>query len=207
MKTFGVRARGFTLIEVLVALALLALLSLISWRGLDAAQQTGERLDERAEETLALVRVFSQLERDVLLHPAPGILPEPALAAPGKAAMPASMPPGMAWSPSAGLSLVRSAGAGRWQQVRWHLEDGALYRAAGPASPRLPLSAADSPVKVMSGLRAWSVRFWLPGQGWIDPARGSGRAAGPQAYAGLEISLRLAGSADGSPYRKVVVLQ
>src|SRR3546814_4811983 len=42
--------QGFTLIEVLVALALMALLSLISWRALDSVERSSERLQARSEE-------------------------------------------------------------------------------------------------------------------------------------------------------------
>jgi general secretion pathway protein J len=56
---------GFTLIEVLVALLLLALVGLMSWRGLDHVSQQRARADA---ETLAmdqLLRTLAQLERDL----------------------------------------------------------------------------------------------------------------------------------------------
>src|SRR3546814_14883872 len=55
--------QGFTLIEVLVALALMALLSLISWRALDSVERSSERLQASSDDTLALVRVLGQIEK------------------------------------------------------------------------------------------------------------------------------------------------
>lgn len=52
------RLAGFTLVEMLVALALLAALALISWRGLDALFRIEERSRERAE---AVARVQTSL--------------------------------------------------------------------------------------------------------------------------------------------------
>ena len=50
------RHTGFTLIEVLVALGLMALLGLMSWRGLDTLLRTREVTQSRTDE-VALVQV------------------------------------------------------------------------------------------------------------------------------------------------------
>lgn len=212
MSTSTATARGFTLIEVLVALGLLALVSLIAWRGLDAVQHVSERLDERADQTLALVGALSQIEHDVLLHPPPGVMPDLLITNPsaqneGPVSDLSLMPQGMAWSAQTGLALVRATTSGGWQQVRWYLQDGHLIRAVGPASDRLPLPAVASQVRVMSGVQAWGVRFWLPGQGWVDSSRVIEQTGAPQSYTGLEVSVLRVGQAGTEPYRKVVVLQ
>ncbi|MBR8655532.1 prepilin-type N-terminal cleavage/methylation domain-containing protein, partial [Achromobacter sp. Marseille-Q0513] len=56
--------RGFTLIEVLVALALMALVSLISWRGLASVSSARDWIESQAEDTDAIVRSLGQLGRD-----------------------------------------------------------------------------------------------------------------------------------------------
>ncbi|HWK71442.1 MAG TPA: prepilin-type N-terminal cleavage/methylation domain-containing protein [Burkholderiaceae bacterium] len=200
--------RGFTLIEMLVALVLMALVSLISWRGLEAVQHTGERLDDRAEETLSLLRVLGQIERDILLHAGEGVLPGIAFAAAsGPAQANTLMPPGIAWSADAGLGLVRDAGGGRWQQVRWQVQDGRLFRAVGAPSHLLPLPAAENGLVVLERVRALTVNVWVANQGWVGPeqkvAANHGNAAG---LIGLEIALYREGLAADQPYRKVVLL-
>lgn len=202
--------QGFTLVEVLVALILMALVSLISWRGLDAVQHTGERLDERAEETLSIVRVLGQIERDILLHAGPDILPVPTSAAAGTAQAGTRMPPGVAWHANTGLDLVRAAGDGRWQRLRWYLQDGSLFRAVGAPSHLLPLPAAETSAIVLPHVRALTLKVWQPGQGWVDPRQiGAGNpvnAAGSASLIGLEIALYRQGAASDEPYRKVVLL-
>lgn len=75
------RQRGFTLIEVLVALMLMAILSLISWRALDSVVTTSERLDSNADELNAMLRVLGQLQYDISLHASNDILPAQPVAA------------------------------------------------------------------------------------------------------------------------------
>jgi len=201
---------GFTLIEVLVALTLMALVSLISWRGLEAVQRTGERLDERAEETLSLVRVLGQIERDILLHAGPDILPPQEVRAELTSGAAAKMPPGITWDPGTGLNLVRAAGDGRYQELRWYLEEGRLFRAAGTPSHRLPLPRATTGVPVLDHVRALTVRVWQTEQGWIDPSQNRPRVAAARSdgagLVGLEVALYRQGVGTDQPYRKVVVL-
>lgn len=202
--------QGFTLIEVLVALTLMALVSLISWRGLETVHDAGEHLDGRAEETLSLLRVLGQIERDILLHAGPDILPGPVVGVTDNVQANVGMPPGIVWDANAGLGLVREAGNGNWQQLRWHLEDGRLLRATGAPSHRLPLPLAENSVIVLEQVRALTVRVWHPGQGWVNPTQSL--AANPRLRSGvvgpigLEIALYRQGPAVDKPYRKVVLL-
>jgi len=214
--------QGFTLIEVLVALTLLALVSLMSWRGLDAAQHVGERLDAQAQDTLAMVRALGQIARDVRLRPGPGVLPDTD-PVPADAAGPAykgtaqtALPPGMDWSAQTGLGIVRAAGDGRWQHLHWYLRDGVLYRSIAAPSYLWPLPDVETPVAVLHGVRAFAVRLWLPGLGWADATAPAGtapagaartEAAPAGAASGLEISIYTQDGDARQPYRKVVVLR
>jgi len=204
------RPQGFTLIEVLVALTLLALLSLISWRGLDAMQQGGERLDARARDTLSIVHALSQLERDVLLHAGADVLPPAAPPPAGLASSAQDHPglalPGIAWSPDTGLRILRAAGEGRWQALHWYLKDGVLYRAAGPAGFAVAPAEARAPVPVVERVADWTVRFWRPGLGWVAAGQTQGIPSTADAYTGVEITIRRQGADEAMPYRKVVVL-
>lgn len=59
------RLAGFTLIEMLVGLVLLAVLALISWRGLDALLRVEERSRERAEAVARLQTSLAQWRTDL----------------------------------------------------------------------------------------------------------------------------------------------
>ncbi|EFV87063.1 hypothetical protein HMPREF0005_05833 [Achromobacter xylosoxidans C54] len=61
----GQRQAGFTLIEVVIAIMIMAVISLISWRAIDSVALTSRRLDQHTEEALALQRAFDQFERDI----------------------------------------------------------------------------------------------------------------------------------------------
>ena len=60
--------QGFTLIEVMVAIMLMALVSLIAWRGLDSVTRADQHLQASTEQTEALLRVLNQLQRDLSLR-------------------------------------------------------------------------------------------------------------------------------------------
>lgn len=62
------RQNGFTLIEVLVAITLMALVSIIAWRGLENVSSQQRRLTEDADENDTVIRMLGQFERDVALR-------------------------------------------------------------------------------------------------------------------------------------------
>jgi len=59
------RARGFTLVELLVALFALALLAALSWRGLDGMMRTRSVTEARADEILTLQTGLGQWDADL----------------------------------------------------------------------------------------------------------------------------------------------
>lgn len=58
-------ARGFTLVELLVSLFALALLAILSWRGLDGMMRAQEITQTRADEVLALQTGLAQWNSDL----------------------------------------------------------------------------------------------------------------------------------------------
>ncbi|MDQ6684404.1 MAG: prepilin-type N-terminal cleavage/methylation domain-containing protein, partial [Pseudomonadota bacterium] len=56
---------GFTLIEVLVALMVMAIMSLMAYKGVDGIVRTREANQLRLEQTLRLQTVISQWEQDL----------------------------------------------------------------------------------------------------------------------------------------------
>ena len=57
-------ARGFTLMEVMVALLLLAVMSVLSWRALDAMVRTREALQVRGQQFDSVRTLFAQWDSD-----------------------------------------------------------------------------------------------------------------------------------------------
>ena len=57
--------RGFTLVEVLVALFVMALLAAMAWRGVDGIARAKSAGQERMELTLRLDTVLTQWEQDL----------------------------------------------------------------------------------------------------------------------------------------------
>jgi general secretion pathway protein J len=109
------RQRGFTLAEVLVALALLALLATMSWRGVSSMAEAKQSADARVNETLRLGTVLAQWEQDLLQVQDPRLLPD-ALAFDGKS-----------------LRLVRRQSGGM-QVVVWALNETRWQRWASPVT-------------------------------------------------------------------------
>ncbi|MBO1114162.1 PulJ/GspJ family protein [Bordetella petrii] len=200
MRRARAAQQGFTLIEVLVALALMALLSLISWRALDMVERSSERLQASGDDTLALVRVLGQIESDIGRHAGNGVLPSGTPWNPSARAG-ALLPPGIQWHDPV-LSLVRSAQGGAWQQVAWGTENGSLRRAAGPAARTLPLPEARAGEVMLEHINVFAVRAWIPGQGWTLPGASNAR----KSATGLEITIGRRHNGRNEIYRKVVQL-
>lgn len=60
-----VRSQGFTLIEVLVAISVMALMSLMAWRGLDGMVRTQSSLQTRSDDIRALQAGLAQWQTDL----------------------------------------------------------------------------------------------------------------------------------------------
>ena len=58
------RVAGFTLVEVLVALVVMAIMSLMAWQGVDGIARARESSQTHLEQTLRLETVISQWEQD-----------------------------------------------------------------------------------------------------------------------------------------------
>ncbi|MGH1360047.1 MAG: type II secretion system protein GspJ [Burkholderiaceae bacterium] len=59
------RSRGFTLLELLVAVALMGVLAVLCWRGLDSVITSRERITAAADEMRALSTAFTQMDQDL----------------------------------------------------------------------------------------------------------------------------------------------
>lgn len=65
MRTLAKRAGGFTLVEVLVAMMVMAILAVMAWQGVDGIVRTRDASQARLEQTLRLNTVLAQWEQDL----------------------------------------------------------------------------------------------------------------------------------------------
>ena len=161
--------QGFTLIEVMVAIMLMALVSVIAWRGLDSVTRADQHLQASTEQTEALLRVLNQLQRDLSLRASVELnAPNTAQEQTDKAAGLAAVTVRSSDSKGFRLDVIRSApvaGDGL-QRVRWWLKGDSLYRAAAAPRQRYPLPAAKDGVVVLTGVSDLQVRVWEADKGW-----------------------------------------
>jgi general secretion pathway protein J len=109
--------RGFTLVEVLVALMIMAVLSTMAWRGIDGIVRARDISREQLDRSLRLNTVLAQWEQDLqALHPTP-------------------IAPPLSFD-GATLRIVRQAPGGL-QVVAWTLRGTQWQRWAGPVVTRV----------------------------------------------------------------------
>ncbi|WP_311886410.1 MULTISPECIES: type II secretion system protein GspJ [unclassified Pseudomonas] len=196
------RQEGFTLIEVMVAIMLMAIVSLIAWRGLDSVTRADTHLQASTEHTEALLRTLHQLERDIALR-ASIELREPLLNDNDdeRSEQPAAISVRSADDQRFRLDVIRSAVTSQngLQRVRWWLKDQTLYRAAATPRDRYPLPAPKQAVAVLDSISDLQVRVWEPEMGWRQLS--GNRKENPQ---GLEIRLTRQTLQGEEHYRQVL---
>jgi general secretion pathway protein J len=191
------RAAGFTLLELLVAITVLSLVSLIAWRGLDSLVHTRERLQPEAEAVRELLVAFGQIERDLAQVVNTSFVP--------LAAAPLTVRSGG----PAGFQMIRFApviegSPSAVQLIVYEIRDGRLMRLSSAPTVSLDASPAAELVEttLLADVQALQVRVWQPGRGWAPPEAASlpnPRAAPP----GLELVIE---RTDGRQYRRVLLV-
>ncbi len=160
---------GLTLIELLVAIGILAFIAVLGWRGLESLIRTRSSLDQELEQTRNLQIIFAQLQNDcahivqasLIDGQKPLVIDRNQLSLVREVSMEA-MPTTLQW-------------------VSYRLENNTLYRLVSPATRdlqalqayRLQLNAdsnmTSSRVKLETGIQNFDVRVWAnDGRGWIN---------------------------------------
>lgn len=201
-------AAGFTLIEVMIAIAVMAMISVICWRTLDSVTRSEQRLRDSDADTAAALRLLQQFQRDVAQR-ADDALMNGAVRPSDEAQrlLPPSMLSERHPDGSFALEITRSVGSqgDQWQRVRWWRQGDTLWRASGAPASRYPLPAPDTAhgFRVAMQVQRFEVRAWQPGSGWVNlPGTGEVLPA-----TGLELSVALRDGRGEQHYRRVLGLQ
>jgi general secretion pathway protein J len=155
---------GFTLLEVLIALVIMAVIALLSWQGLANVFRLSDRIRLVDDTTAEWRAMLGQLEIDLQRVPVQrkSLGPNPT----GQIE-PIS-------SDSTGITLVIADQQGqepaRWVQVRWVLSNGNLARIASQQQG-VSNTATGLPKEqtiVGPALRALRIRLWTEATGWTN---------------------------------------
>lgn len=194
------RLHGFTLVELLVAITVLATVAVMGWRGLDILTRARDSLTIQLETSRRIQLTFAQLQSDCANIIDPALLP-------GRAPLVIT---------GDSLVLVRSVRQDgeptKLKIVAYHLVGGVLVRRESAATRDLGMldaawttvagQAADAgDVALQRDVRSLRIRTWQgEGRGWRTPgidvvSEDSGNPATVSTFPrGLEVSLRLGGS-------------
>ncbi len=181
---------GFTLLELLVALAIFAALSVMAYGGLKAVLDTRSQTDQQAGRLAELQIAIHVMEQDLVYAVARGIRDE--LGTPQPAMMGGS-------TAGLGLELTRAGWVNplreqrsTLQRVGYRVEDQALYRVSWPALDR-PQGLQPNEARILDEVSGLAVRF-LDAQGeWHEqwPLPSDASQDSPALPVAVELSVTL----------------
>jgi general secretion pathway protein J len=194
------RARGFTLLEVLIAIAIFALISAMAYGALNQSLRTRDRVEEERQFWHALSLVFLRVEDDIGQARSRGVRDNGGALLPPFVGQPTDAravgAPNMEFT-RAGVPVFGDAARSDLQRVGYRLADGVLARLAWPELDRSPQSQTlESPL--LTGVEELRLRFYSAAGKWEErwpPPAGSPTPGGTPSGLprGVEVTLKLTG--------------
>jgi general secretion pathway protein J len=200
MAPRSLRVRGFTLVEVLIAMSIMAIVSVMSWQGVDGIMRARDVTQAKVDQVLRASTVIAQWEQDLgAIQNTEAETGVPALRFDGARAF-----------------MTRRSDRGL-QVVVWARREGAWFRWASPASTTVQglvdawnssqqlMGNESGQLKTLAGLTDWQVYYVAPGaQTWSNAqsSTSSGQTAGGAGTGNpvtqLPVAVRIVLSFDGS---------
>ncbi len=200
------RQQGFTLVEVLVALTIMAVLTGLAWRGLDGMLRARDGSQAAVERASRLNTILAQWQQDFAALTDTGIVPP--LNYDGQT-----------------LLMTRTVGgaSGGVALVAWSLRSGTWQRWLSPATTRAQAlqenwlraqqlqGGEPGHVKLLDNVADWQV-YYYRGNAWTN-SQSTGNVAAPPAAAAsaparqtLPDGVRLVVTVNGAPFTRDLAL-
>ncbi len=190
------RARGFTLLEMLVAIGIFALVSAISYGALNQVLRVRAHIEAEREHWRQLALTFLRLEEDLGQFRARGVRDISGSVIPLPPFTLRPTDPRPLGEPSLELTrggrlLVADDPRSDLQRVAWRLSEGRLWRLSWAVLDRAPTSLPDE-APVLDGVESFNVRAWL-NSSWVTIYPPSSVVGLPVAPRGVEVTIALKG--------------
>jgi general secretion pathway protein J len=174
------RQRGFTLVEVLVALTIFALMSMLAYRGLNSVLETRAHLSDDNRRWRDIVLTLAQLEQDMSQAVNRPVRDSSGLTQPALLGNPQARADEAQLSVSRMGSAWQSGVAADVQRHAYRLNNGTLEQLVWPVLDQAPLSApqvhrllervARFELRYLDAGGNWQPRWPLPGVATVLPA-------------------------------------
>ncbi len=191
-------ARGFTLLELLVAIGVFALFSAMAYGGLVQVLESRDRVDAERTYWTGLARAFLRIEDDLLharARPIRDVDGNPRPAFEGRPTDTRALGEPAVEFTRGGVLNVAPGPHSDLQRVAYRFADGKLWRLTWPVLDRAPTTKPQESV-LLEDVEGFEARFYGPAGGWLAtwPAAATGTlpTAMPPPSA-VEMTLQLRG--------------